>query len=161
MHGDEPPSAADVSHLLASLRERALELEDAVATVRRGEREGRGRLRERDGRAAACGGATRRRQARARFASLATHGRRRRGRRRPLRPQPPSPPSSSLLQDEAARLDAWTAEKPELKAFIGALVESRALLRRELARLDGGGAPPPPPEPVPGGGAVTGFNVMR
>ena len=128
--------APDVVGLLASLRERALELEDAVATVR--PRDGRGwGAAQRGARAGVTMGI---------------------GLTQPGRLSPPSPPP--LLQDEAGRLAAWTAEKPDLKAFIGALVESRALLRRELRRLEGGGAPPPPPEAV-AGGAVTGFNVMR
>ena len=161
MHGDEPPSAADVSHLLASLRERALELEDAVATVSEGRARG-----ERGDCASAMAALWRAAARRAAVgqSSLCIARHTQAPAPRPAAPPPPPtalPPSSSLLQDEAARLEAWTAEKPELKAFIGALVESRALLRRELARLDGGGAPPPPPEPVPGGGAVTGFNVMR
>ena len=41
-----------------------------------------------------------------------------------------------LLQDEAARLEAWDAEKPELQAYIAALAESRSLLRKQLQGLE-------------------------
>jgi hypothetical protein len=47
---------------------------------------------------------------------------------------PSRPPHS--FQDEAARLEAWNAEKPELQAYIAALAESRSLLRKQLQGLE-------------------------
>ena len=46
------------------------------------------------------------------------------------------PPHHFPKQDEAARLEAWNAEKPELQAYIAALAESRSLLRKQLQGLE-------------------------
>ena len=46
------------------------------------------------------------------------------------------PPPHFPKQDEAARLEAWNAEKPELQAYIAALAESRSLLRKQLQGLE-------------------------
>ena len=82
-------------------------------------------------------------------------------------PAPPRPAHAAtratrpLLQAEDARLDAWRAERPEIKAFIASLAEGRAVIRKELARAEEvARAVTAAPVPV-AGGATTGFNIIR
>ena len=140
------------SGLLASLRERALQYEEALRTVRA------------EGKA----GGQRRRRRTSLNASTTPHG-------DPLcvRAQlftdthtPHTPSSHPLPQAETARLDAWRAERPEIKAFIAGLAESRAVLRRELARVEASAAGrdaavAAAAAAVGPSGVTSGFNVIR
>jgi hypothetical protein len=126
--------------LLASLRERALQYEEAVRTVRRGV-------------FFFCSTMQNRRASPVRGARILT---------RPARTIHAHP----RTQAETARLDAWRAERPEIKAFIAGLAESRAVLRRELARVEAAtagreAAAAAAAAPVGPGGVTTGFNVIR
>ena len=123
--------ASDAAPLLASLRERAAELEAAVRLVR---------LRFKSCRSKFSGWERSRANRFApRLNSMVERGKSIRALNLFFFSFPLSRSlslSQNPSQDEAARLEAWNAEKPELQAYIAALAESRSLLRKQLQGLE-------------------------